>query len=100
MVRTLKKGYPDRDTVSNSKFHSKEVIVVRIHAAGPVTVVGVMTLCVFMRHKASYHHFRMHTANFYSRQNFWEAVQLGTVVEIGVRFPAILQHPVLYALIV
>ena len=34
--RTLKKGYPDRDTVSNSKFHSKEVIVVRIHATGPV----------------------------------------------------------------
>jgi len=26
----------------------------------------------------------------------WQAVQVGTVVEIGVRFPAILQHPVLF----
>ena len=39
--------------------------------------------------------FRMHPANFYSRQNFWEAMQLGIVFEIGVRFPAITQHPVL-----
>ena len=38
--------------------------------------------------------FRMTTANTRSR-HIWEAVQLGTVVEIGVRFPAILQHPVL-----
>ena len=33
--RTLIKGYPVKDTVSNIKFHSKEVIVVRIHAAAP-----------------------------------------------------------------
>ncbi len=43
-----------------------------------------------------------HTIKFrddFSKQlfaaNIWQAVQLGTVVEIGVRFPAIPQHPVL-----
>ena len=39
----------------------------------------------------------------YSKQllppNFRQAVQLGTVVEIGVRFPATPHHPVFYAFI-
>jgi hypothetical protein len=38
----------------------------------------------------------MITANFYCHQNFRQAVQVGTVFEIGVRFPATTQHPVLF----
>lgn len=41
MARTLKKVYSDKSTYSNIKFHFKEEIVVRIHAAAPINALLV-----------------------------------------------------------